>query len=177
MAKPRITLPTPNTDAVNVRRSRWRFEAVPWTIRAGEVAQEPDCFACGGTPASDANGFGRCESCGTLMICPDPPPGELYRITLIACDSNGIPLPHGERRPVQIDWGERVEADGRPAKVFRVVDKQDDLYVEKVSRAGETIIDRRERLSQHVGHGSARRSSRPVRTPRRWVPLRFAHPA
>jgi hypothetical protein len=91
---------------------------VPWTTRAGEVAQQPDYFACGGPPASDANGFGRCESCGTLMICPDPPPGELYRITLIACDSNGIPLPHSERHPVQFDWGERVQADGRPAKVL-----------------------------------------------------------
>lgn len=91
-------------------------------------------------------------------------------MTLVA-DPSGKRLPRRERRSIQIDWGERLQADGTVAKVYRLVDQQNDLYVEKITLADGTLIESDEPLSQHRAHGSA--SSKGAlarrRPQRRWV--------
>ncbi len=53
--------------------------------------------------------------------------------------------------------GEVVQADGTLASMERFVDREHDLYEEKVTRADGTVLQKTEPLSQHVRHGAARR--------------------
>jgi hypothetical protein len=145
---------------------------MPWTIRPGPIGSW-DCSECGGTPPDSGNGTGQCPACGTVMLSQDPGPGEAFRITLtLTHDPNGRRLPRRERRFIQIDWGERHQADGTVAKVYRLIDQRNDRYVEKVTLTDNTIIECDEPLSQHRAHGSASPNGALARRGsqrRRWV--------
>jgi hypothetical protein len=67
----------------------------------------------------------------------------------------GQRLSRRKRRFIMLEWGERRQADGTIAKVYRLIDKQNDRYVEKVTLADGTDIECDEPLSQHRSHGSA----------------------
>lgn len=56
--------------------------------------------------------------------------------------------------------GEVVQADGTVASMERFIDREHDLYEEKVTRADGTVLTTAEPLSQHVKHGAARRDRR-----------------
>jgi hypothetical protein len=100
--------------------------------------------------------MGRCETCGAILISDDPPPGEVFILTLTPVGEDGKRLPRRTRRTVELRWGERPQADGTLAKVYRAINKQTDSYVEKIVRSDGTTFHQDEPLSQHRGHGSAR---------------------
>jgi len=80
----------------------------------------------------------------------------VFRLTLVPCDADLRPLPRRERRTIQVEWGERTQDDGTVARVYRLIDRQHDRYVEKVIFADGTILKHDEALREHRGHGSAR---------------------
>ncbi|MGH7778101.1 MAG: hypothetical protein ACREPI_13135 [Candidatus Dormibacterales bacterium] len=67
--------------------------------------------------------------------------------------------------PLRIQWGEKRQADGSWAKVYRLVDKVNDRYIEDVSHADSRTLHQNEPLSEHRGHGSAREKHQPVLVP------------
>lgn len=153
---------------------------MPWTLQSRPDALRPDrlCAVCEGTPPDTGRGTGRCGDCGAVLLCADPGLGEMFRLTFVPCRADGTPVPCARRQTMQIDWGERRQADGRMAKVFRLVDRQHGVYREKVTLGDEVIVDRDEPLADHHGHGAARREvGRSQRLgSRRWVALRFEAP-
>lgn len=145
---------------------------MPWTIQhrhADGVEASGVCGACHGSPPDVGDGAGRCEACGAVLVCPDPGPNEVFRLTLVPCDVELRPLPRRERRTIQVEWGERTQDDGTIARVYRLVDRQHDRYVEKVIFADGTVLERDQALREHRGHGSARgvRDGSERRPPRR----------
>ncbi len=118
--------------------------------------------------------MGRCPACGAILVCPDPGPNEVFRLTLVPCGSDSRPLPRRERRSIQVEWGERTQADGTVARVYRLIDHQHDRYVEKVTFADGAVFECDEPLREHRGHGSARgkRGYSERQHPRRmWIAL------
>lgn len=146
---------------------------MPWTITSRTVDGPPTCPACRTCPADNWSGPGKCPDCGSIVLCSDPPPGEAFRLTLIPCDDVGRRLPRRQRRTIRIEWGERTQHDGTVAKVFRLINRQTDEYGERVTHADGSVLERKERLSDHRGHGSARDglSAQPATRKRRWVDL------
>lgn len=67
----------------------------------------------------------------------------------------------GRSRPAQEQWsGEERSADGVWRKRQRVVDRENNRYVERVTDPDGTVIhDVDEPLDQHLGHGSDRPTS------------------
>jgi hypothetical protein len=90
------------------------------------------------------------------LVSEDPPPGEVWILTLIPNGEDGKPLPRRRRRDLEIRWGERRQADGTFAKVYRAINKQMDQYIEKITFADGSAIHQVEHLTQHRGHGSAK---------------------
>jgi hypothetical protein len=78
-------------------------------------------------------------------------------LKLIPVDSSRRRLPRRHRRSIEVRWGERVQADGTTARVYRLVDRINDRYAEKVVRSDGDVLSQSEPLSRHRGHGSARR--------------------
>lgn len=147
---------------------------MPWTIRSAhpDLVDPSSCDECHGEPPDTGNGTGQCSTCGTVLLCPDPGPNEVYRLTLILCDAERRPMPARQRRSIQIEWGERVQADGTVAKVYRLIDRQNDRYTEKITHHDGTVSERVEPLSRHRGHGSASaRQAVPSQPRRRWGAL------
>jgi hypothetical protein len=90
------------------------------------------------------------------LVADDPPPGEVAILRLVPVDGHGRALPRRQRRSIEIRWGQRLQADGTLAKVYRVIDKANRRYVERTVRSDGTIIQCEELLAAHRGHGSAR---------------------
>jgi hypothetical protein len=66
----------------------------------------------------------------------------------------------GEPWGFEIRAGDSVHRDtGHPTQFFRRIDKREDVYHERVvdKVTGDVIHERIERLSEHRGHGDARR--------------------
>lgn len=115
------------------------------------------CPECSGSPSPDlGNGSGQCETCRAAFLSEDPPPGEVYILRLIPVNSDLSPLPRKERRSIEIRWGERRQADGTTAKIYRTINRQSDRYTEKVTRSDGSVFSQDEPLSHHRYHGSAR---------------------
>jgi len=105
-------------------------------------------------------------------VCLDPGPNEVFRLTLVPCDADSRPLPRRERRSIRVEWGERTQADGTVARVYRLIDRQHDRYVEKVTFADGTVFECDESLREHHSHGSARGkrgNSERQHAHRRWI--------
>lgn len=132
---------------------------MPWTIepRRLDRADAPAvCEVCRGSPPDSGDGTGRCVACGAILVSPDPGPNEVFRLTLVPCDAESRPLRRRARGSIQVEWGERTQADGTVARVYRLIDREHDRYVEKVKFADGTVFDCDEPLREHRGHGSAR---------------------
>lgn len=148
---------------------------MPWTIQPREATQADGpaaCRECHGLPPDSGEGTGQCRACGAILVCPDPGPNEVFRLTFVPCDADLRPLPRRERRSIQVEWGERTQADGTIARVYRLIDRQHDRYVEKVTFADGTVLERDEPLREHRGHGSAdgaHRTSQRHRPRRHWI--------
>jgi hypothetical protein len=98
----------------------------------------------------------------------------VFRLRLIrVAGEPGIRVRKKERKQIQIEWGERVQADGTSAKVYRLINQLGDQYVEKVVRSDGTGLERDEALSEHRGHGSARTELGGPKSQRRrrWEPI------
>src|SRR5687768_6309292 len=116
------------------RHRRWRRAArtiapMPWTIqprRADRADLSAVCGECHGFPPDTGDGTGRCPACGAILVCPDPGPNEVFRLTLVPCGADSRPLPRRERRSIQVEWGERAQADATVARVYRLIDRQHD---------------------------------------------------
>jgi hypothetical protein len=133
---------------------------MPWTIRSplAEFAEHPQkCPACFGYPGSA--GSSQCSTCGAILVADDPPPGEVAILKLVPVDDQRRPLPRRLRRSIEVRWGERRQADGTMAKVYRVINKANVRYVERTVRQDGKIIECDEPLAAHRGHGSARQST------------------
>jgi hypothetical protein len=95
-----------------------------------------------------------------MLVAEDPKPGEFLTTTLVPLDpSTGLPVPRRRRRSIRIQDGDRRQADGGLARVFRVIDKANDRYRETVKRDGVTVRDVDEPLNEHRGRGSAKRAA------------------
>lgn len=149
---------------------------MPWTIQPRRVAHAEAtavCEECHGAPQDSGGGTGRCQACGAILVCPDPGPCEVFRLTLVPCDADLRPLPRRVRHSVQVEWGERIQVDGTVARVYRLIDRQHDRYVEKVTFADGTVLERDHPLRDHRGRGSVRErgSGERPRPARRWKGL------
>jgi hypothetical protein len=133
---------------------------MPWTIVSSNptfVDDPSSCPECAGAPAAVPGvGSGQCQTCGAILVSDDPPPGEVFILKLIPVNAELTPMPSRQRRTLEIRWGERRQADGTFAKVYRAINKQTDQYIEKIVRADGSVFHRDEPLSQHRGHGSAK---------------------
>jgi hypothetical protein len=134
---------------------------MPWKIRSRLAAYKESptsCPECGGDPPDEGGGVGECSTCGAILLAPDPEPGGFVTTTLVPVDRESLrPLPRRVRRTIRIQDGWRRQADGSFAKVYRLIDKANDHYVETVKLDGRVIHHVDEPLSQHRGHGAARR--------------------
>lgn len=93
-----------------------------------------------------------------MLVAEDPRPGEFLTTTLVPVDPvTRRRLPVRQRRTIRIqdDW--RRQADGGLARVFRLIDRVNNRYIETVQRDGITVHHADEPLSDHRGHGSAKR--------------------
>lgn len=148
---------------------------MPWTIQSRVPAPgDAICPACQGNPPAFGDGVGQCAACGVIYLGHDPGPAEVFRLELIPLADDGRPVSRRLRRSIQVEWGERRQADGTAARVLRVIDRQNDHYVERVrSTEGTLLQERDEPLSHHRGHGAARADlmgSQPPTIRRRWAP-------
>lgn len=136
---------------------------MPWIIRTQHpdyVGNPSSCPGCAGSPQNDGDGMGSCDVCGAILLCADPQPGEFIRFELIPVDDVTMrPLPNKRRRTIQIRYGDRRQSDGTSAKVYRLVDKANDRYIEKVERIDGVVRDIDEPLTEHQGRGSARQKA------------------
>jgi hypothetical protein len=117
------------------------------------------CSGCGAELRDDPPDQGRtpCPACGSTQRSFD---GE---VTLAACMGTkvGMKARHpGARRPyVECVGGDDVQrATGRRVKHERTIDREADLYEERVvdAETGAVIHTCREPLSKHRAHGSAK---------------------
>jgi hypothetical protein len=132
---------------------------VPWAIPSQHPAYRDaptGCPGCAGHPPDAGDGAGQCSRCGAILVCLDPPPGEVTVLRLVPVDTDLRPLPQRERRTIEVRWGDRRQADGTLARVYRLVDRQNDRYIERVVRADGATLHQDEPLSRHRGHGAAR---------------------
>jgi hypothetical protein len=126
------------------------------------------CTDCLGFP-DGSNGPRQCSACGAILVAEDPPPGEVAILKLLPVDEKGRARPRRQRRSIEIRWGQRAQADGTLAKVYRVIDKANDRYIERTIRSDGAVIHGDEPLTAHRGHGSARRPrGHSGRSGRRW---------
>lgn len=136
---------------------------MPWEIasRLSSFRDAPSaCPECRGSPPDWGNGFGECSTCGAILVAADPAPGELITTTLVPVDERLKPLPARRRKTIQIREGWKCQADGTLARIYRLIDKQNDHYTESVRRDGKVAHHVDEPLTKHRGHGSARNRSR-----------------
>lgn len=103
---------SPVSDArVDAGRPARRIAPMPRTIQprhANRADASAVCGECRGFPPDSGDGTGRCPACGAILVCPDPAPNEVLRLTLVPCDADLRPLPRRERRFTQVEWGERT---------------------------------------------------------------------
>lgn len=133
---------------------------MPWTIAPSvdEFVDDPRlCPTCAGNVSrSSGSGSGQCPTCRAAFISEDPPPGVVYILNFIPVGPRGEPLPRKGRRDLEIGWGDRRQADGTVAKVYRAINRQMDQYTETVRYQDGTVFAQSEPLSHHVGHGTAK---------------------
>jgi hypothetical protein len=131
---------------------------MPWMLAANRdpFRDKPEsCPECAGKPAVT---HGQCGTCGAMLVAEDPRPGESLKTTLMPADPiTRRPVPSRQRRSIQIQDGWKRQADGGYAKVFRLVDRANNRYIERVQRNGATIRHVDEALTEHRGRGSAKR--------------------
>jgi hypothetical protein len=63
----------------------------------------------------------------------------MFRLTLVPCDPDSRALPRRKRRSIQVEWGERTQDDGTATRVYRLIDRQHDRYIERVTFADGTV--------------------------------------
>lgn len=134
-----------------------------------EVKQQILCGKCGVqlpvTWISDKDGRDPCEKCGSverniIVTAHEKLEIETYDLIKLKRWSNDSSIPSKKRlRKETISGYEKRVSQGDWVKKIRVIDRDNDLYIEKivVKKTGEVIRDVCEPLKQHQEHGSAKK--------------------
>lgn len=128
-----------------------------------EIFETTECADCGAAIVNDSDASGTRIPC---MIC-----GSMKRIhnvsitdNIVARDGHGLKAKRpGQKKPYgeELSMPDYSYSREKPVLKQRVIDRDNDQYFEKVTdyETGEVIHHCEEPLSQHQGHGDAKRKN------------------
>jgi len=131
-----------------------------WDFTAGTYLHLDDDDLPDGAIVGDwGSGAGQCSTCRAVLLAADPEPNALATLTLIPVDENRARVRRWRRRAIEVKWGDKRQADGTIARLFRLIDRSSNRYIERVERVDGSVTHTEQALSDHRGHGSARAAS------------------